>query len=126
MSRIAQTLRATGAAGPQGVIPYIVAGDPALEAHSAADASHGGMRCGYYRTGCAVFRPMAEGPVIQQAHERALANGVTSDARWQWSRSFVTAMRTTPVLLMGYANPVLRMGLRDFVDEAQAQDSTLY
>jgi tryptophan synthase alpha chain len=64
--------------------------------------------------------PMAEGPVIQLAHERALANGTTLNRALEMVREFRLSDTTTPVLLMGYANPVMHMGYARFADAAAA------
>jgi tryptophan synthase alpha chain len=62
--------------------------------------------------------PMAEGPVIQLGHERALAHGATLLKTLDMLREFRKSDSETPVLLMGYANPVMHMGYRAFVDAA--------
>ena len=62
--------------------------------------------------------PMAEGPVIQRAHERALEKGVSLADILVVVAQFRQADTDTPVLLMGYANPVVTMGYRDFADRA--------
>jgi tryptophan synthase alpha chain len=64
--------------------------------------------------------PMAEGTVIQLAHERALAKGVSLRTVLSMVREFRELDSTTPVLLMGYANPVVRMGFSEFADAAGA------
>jgi tryptophan synthase alpha chain len=62
--------------------------------------------------------PMAEGPVIQQAHERALANGTSLKGVLEMVGEFRQSDSSTPVLLMGYANPVMHMGYAAFSDAA--------
>jgi tryptophan synthase alpha chain len=62
--------------------------------------------------------PMAEGPVIQLAHERALANGTGLRNVLELVREFRQDDKDTPVLLMGYANPVEHMGYAVFADAA--------
>jgi tryptophan synthase alpha chain len=63
--------------------------------------------------------PMADGPVIQRASERALKHGVGLDRVLALVREFRSGNQTTPVVLMGYANPIEAMGTGRFVDEAQ-------
>ena len=64
--------------------------------------------------------PMSEGPVIQQAHERALANGARLRDALDMVETFRQRDTDTPVLLMGYANPVEHMGYAAFADRAAA------
>lgn len=64
--------------------------------------------------------PMSEGPVIQLGHERALANGTSLRSVLQMVQEFRRQDATTPLLLMGYANPVVHWGYADFADAAAA------
>jgi len=64
--------------------------------------------------------PMSEGPVLQLGHERALANGTSLRAVLAMVSEFRQTDDTTPVLLMGYANPVVHMGYAAFADAAAA------
>jgi tryptophan synthase alpha chain len=64
--------------------------------------------------------PMADGPVIQRSSERALANGVTLRDVLAYVAEFRRKDNATPVVLMGYANPIERMGLAKFVKDAKA------
>ena len=118
VSRIAQRFEQLAQQGRKAVIPYIVAGDPAVEL--TVPVMHRMVECGadIIELGVPFSDPMAEGPVIQQGHERALENGVTLNAALAMVEEFRHNDETTPVLLMGYANPVLRMGCETFVDKA--------
>lgn len=119
-SRIAGRFRQLAEQGRKALIPYIVAGDPELEA--TVPLMHALVAGGadIIELGVPFSDPMAEGPVIQQAHERALANG----ARLRDVLAMVATFRRddgkTPVLLMGYANPVEHMGYARFADQAAA------
>jgi tryptophan synthase alpha chain len=62
--------------------------------------------------------PMADGPVIQRASERALANGIGMRQVLQFVTEFRRRDMTTPVVLMGYANPIERMGPTAFIEAA--------
>ena len=65
--------------------------------------------------------PMADGPVIQRAGERALKHGVGLVGRpCDWSGDFRKRIEATPVVLMGYANPIEAMGVEKFVAAAKA------
>lgn len=120
MSRISERFRLLAGKGRTALIPYIVAGDPLREMtvplmHRLVDSG-----ADIIELGVPFSDPMAEGPVIQKAHERALENGVTLLRVLDMVREFREADSTTPVLLMGYANPVMHMGYPKFVDAAVA------
>lgn len=124
MSRIASTLSALKAQGRKALIPYVTAGDPALELsvpimHALAQGG-----ADIIELGVPFSDPMADGPVIQKASERALQRGVGLKQVLQWVSEFRQRDAKTPVVLMGYANPIERFDLRDgagaFVDAAAA------
>lgn len=118
MSRLRERFDALRAAGRRALVPYVVAGDPpgvdTVEllcelADSGADV---------LELGVPFSDPMSEGPVIQRAHERALEAGVRLRGVLEIVRAFRERDGATPLLLMGYANPVERMGYRQFADAA--------
>ncbi|MEZ5502564.1 MAG: tryptophan synthase subunit alpha [Halioglobus sp.] len=118
MSRIAGRFRELAEQGRTALIPYIVAGDPGQDVtvrlmHRLVDSG-----ADIIELGVPFSDPMAEGPVIQQAHERALANGTTLGTALRMVGEFRKADTGTPVLLMGYANPVMHMGYAAFADAA--------
>lgn len=118
MSRIAGRFKALAEQGRTALIPYVVAGDPGQSC--TVPLMHKLVESGadILELGVPFSDPMAEGPVIQQAHERALANGVTLSAVLEMVREFRLSDSTTPVLLMGYANPVMHKGYAAFADAA--------
>ena len=120
MSRIAARFRQLAENSEKALIPYIVAGDPGLDV--TVELMHRLVESGadIIEVGVPFSDPMAEGPVIQLAHERALANGSSLRAALDIVRSFREADSDTPVLLMGYANPVEHMGYAEFADAAHA------
>jgi tryptophan synthase alpha chain len=120
VSRIAGRFEQLARQGRTALIPYIVAGDPALDA--TVPLMHRLVEQGadILELGVPFSDPMAEGPVIQLAHERALANGTTLAKVLELVREFRQRDANTPVLLMGYANPVMRMGYAQFADAAAA------
>ena len=120
MSRIAGRFQQLAEQGRTALIPYIVAGDPGQDV--TVQLMHRLVERGadIIELGVPFSDPMAEGPVIQQAHERALANGTTLAAVLGMVRDFRKSDSTTPVLLMGYANPVMHMGYAAFADAAAA------
>lgn len=120
MSRIAGRFLQLAEQGRTALIPYIVAGDPGQDVtvplmHRLVDSG-----ADIIELGVPFSDPMAEGPVIQQGHERALANGTSLTVVLDMVRAFRQSDSTTPVLLMGYANPVMHMGYAAFADAAAA------
>lgn len=120
MSRIAQTFDALKAQGKTGLITFITAGDPspALTVPLMHALVAGGADI--LELGVPFSDPMAEGPVIQRACERALAQGVRMRDVFDFVRAFRQTNQTTPVVLMGYANPIERMGQGAFIAAATA------
>lgn len=118
MSRIAGRFQQLAEQGRTALIPYIVAGDPTLD--MTVPLMHRLVEKGadIIELGVAFSDPMAEGPVIQLAHERALASGASLTGVLAMVKTFRETDTTTPVLLMGYANPVMHMGYAAFADAA--------
>lgn len=107
-------------AGRTALIPYVTAGDPSLEA--MPELMHALVRAGsdVIELGIPFSDPMADGPVIQRAAERAIRRGTGLRQVLEIVARFRQDDDTTPVVLMGYANPIERMGQQAFVDAAQA------
>jgi tryptophan synthase alpha chain len=120
MARIAARFAALGAAGRKALIPYITAGDP--DPLLTVRLMHALVESGadILELGVPFSDPMADGPVNQRSSERALANGVSLGAVLGMVREFRGSDRDTPVVLMGYANPIEAMGIEKFVVEAAA------
>ena len=120
MSRIAGRFQQLAAQGRTALIPYIVAGDPSQDI--TVPLMHRMVESGadIIEIGVPFSDPMSEGPVIQQGHERALANGMCLSRVLELVQEFRTSDDTTPLLLMGYANPVMHMGYAAFADAASA------
>jgi tryptophan synthase alpha chain len=118
MSRIEKRFAALAAAGRKGLIPFMTAGDPdparTVEfMHALADGG-----ADVIELGVPFSDPMADGPVIQGASERALARGVRLRDVLDNVRVFRERDAETPVVLMGYANPIERMGVAPFARAA--------
>ena len=120
MSRIAACLEACQANGRKAVIPYIVAGDPWREVTVPAMHTLVAAGADLIELGVPVSDPMAEGPVIQLGHERALAHNVGMLDVLAMVTEFRQQDPNTPVVLMGYANPVEVMGYEAFAQAATA------
>jgi tryptophan synthase alpha chain len=118
MSRIAATFERLAAQGRKALIPYVTAGDPYADV--TVELMHGLAAAGadVIELGVPFSDPMADGPVIQRASERALARGVSLARVLDMVREFRATDAVTPVVLMGYANPIERFGPDRFVDEA--------
>ena len=118
MSRIEKTFAALAAKGRKGLIPFITAGDP--EPARTVEYMHALAKGGadVIELGVPFSDPMADGPVIQRSSERALARGVTLRRVLDDVRTFRQTDETTPVVLMGYANPIERMGVEAFAKAA--------
>lgn len=120
MSRIQTTFTRLQAAGRQALIPYITAGDPRPAV--TVDLMHALVQGGadIIELGIPFSDPMADGPVIQLAAERALKHGTSLRNVLEMVAEFRKTDATTPVVLMGYANPVEAMGYPVFAKAATA------
>ncbi|MBB3188836.1 tryptophan synthase subunit alpha [Halomonas cerina] len=120
MNRIDQRFAALRAEGRKALIPYITAGDPSPE-HTVG-FMHALVRAGadVIELGVPFSDPMADGPVIQKACERALRHQVRLSHLFEMVREFRQQDTETPVVLMGYLNPIERIGLEPFADQAAA------
>jgi tryptophan synthase alpha chain len=117
--RIARRFAELAAGGRKAVIPYLVAGDPLPEI--SVPLMHRLVEAGadIIELGVPFSDPMAEGPTIQRGHERALAQGIRLRDVIDMVKRFREQDHDTPVLLMGYANPVVGMGFGAFADRAR-------
>lgn len=118
MSKIQSVLAALAAEQRKGLIPFITAGDPAPD--MTVPLMHALVEGGadIIELGVPFSDPMADGPVIQRASERALQFGVGLRDVLQFVREFRVNNQKTPVVLMGYANPIERMGQQVFIEAA--------
>jgi tryptophan synthase alpha chain len=119
-SRIDTRFAALKAAGRTGLIPFVTAGDPDPE--SMVALLHALVEAGadLIELGVPFSDPMADGPTIQHASERALVKGVGLDAILGWVRDFRQRDAATPIVLMGYLNPIEIHGAARFGREAVA------
>lgn len=119
MSRIAACFQALQAQGKKALIPYVTAGDPHPSItvplmHSMVEAG-----ASIIELGVPFSDPMADGPTIQLAHERALVHNTSLTSILAMVKQFRQTNQTTPVVLMGYLNPIEIMGYEDFAEAAQ-------
>ncbi len=112
MSRIHAVMETLQAQGRTALIPYITCGDPFADATPQLMQALADGGADIIELGVPFSDPMADGPVIQKASERALARGIGAAQVLDAVRSFRTGNQSTPVVLMGYANPVERYDQR--------------
>lgn len=119
MSRIQVTFAALKSQGRKALVPYITAGDPHPK-HTVA-IMHALVQSGadMIELGIPFSDPMADGPVIQRAAERALAHNVSLGDVLDMVREFRRRDDKTPIVFMGYANPVEAMGQAVFAQHAR-------
>lgn len=120
MSRIAGTFEGLKARGRKALIPYVVAGDPYPDATVDIMLAMTSAGADVIELGVPFSDPMADGPVIQKAGERALAKGIGMAQVLAMVQAFRVGNDRTPIVLMGYANPVERYGVDRFVADARA------
>ena len=119
MSRISKTFESLKAQGRKALIPFVTAGDPSPAI--TVPLMHALVEAGVdvIELGVPFSDPMADGPVIQRASERALKLGVGLNDVLAYVAEFRKTNQTTPVVLMGYANPIERMGMKLFAERAR-------
>ncbi len=119
MSRIQKTLAALKAANRKALVPFITAGDPHPR-HTVA-FMHALVRGGadIVELGVPFSDPMADGPTIQLACERALTHGTGLWDILDMVREFRREDQNTPVVLMGYLNPIETRGVKAFAERAR-------
>lgn len=119
MNRIDITFNNLKAQQRKALIPFITAGDPALDA--TVPMMHALVKAGVdiVELGVPFSDPMADGPTIQLASERALAHNTSLRDVLAMVAEFRQTNSETPVVLMGYLNPVERMGYENFAEECQ-------
>jgi len=117
MSRIQATFAALRASKAPGLITYVTAGDPDADTSVEILVALAGAGADVLEVGVPFSDPLADGPVIQRATERALARGMTLRGTLDIVRR-VRAEVATPIVLFTYANPVVRMDAATFAREA--------
>jgi len=124
MSRIDSTLSQLKAQGRKALIPFVTAGFPFANSTPSLMHAMAGAGADIIELGVPFSDPSADGPVIQKAGDRALAYGIGLVQVLAMVREFRQTNSTTPVVLMGYANPVERydqkFGVDSFIRDASA------
>lgn len=120
MSRIREIAASAAAKNKKLLIPYVVAGDPDLATTLALLHQLVADGADIIELGIPFSDPSSDGPVIQLGVERALAGGITLKEVLELVAKFRETDTHTPVVLMGYLNPIERMGYEAFVDGSAA------
>jgi tryptophan synthase alpha chain len=117
-ARIDARFAALKAEGRAGFVAYVMAGDPDAETALAILKGLPGAGADIIELGYPFSDPMAEGPPIQRAAQRALGNGMTLAKTLAAVAAFRQGDDTTPIILMGYANPLVGWGFEAFARDA--------
>ena len=120
MSRIEAAFARLRSAGRTALVPYVTSGHPTRESTVPVMQALVAGGADVIELGVPFSDPMADGPTIQRANEQALALGVGLRDVLAYVKAFRAHDDLTPIVLMGYANPIERMGVERFADEARA------
>jgi tryptophan synthase alpha chain len=118
MGRISDRFAGLRAEGRKAFVAYIMAGDPDLETSFAIMQGLPAAGVDVIELGMPFTDPMADGPTIQLAGQRALAGGQTLEKTLDMVRRFRATDATTPIVLMGYYNPIYNRGVDRFLADA--------
>ena len=120
MSRIDARFAELRAAGRKAFVSYIMAGDPDRDTSLAVMKGLPEAGVDIIELGVPFTDPMADGPTIQKAGQRALAGGMTLDTALGMVAEFRREDDATPIVLMGYYNPIYSRGVARFLEDARA------
>jgi tryptophan synthase alpha chain len=118
VSRIARRFAALQREGRAGLVTFLTAGDPDPDTSARLFGGLAGAGADVIEMGMPFSDPMADGPVIQEAGQRALKQGMTLRGTLAMVRELRGADDTTPIVLMGYYNPIYRYGAEAFARDA--------
>jgi tryptophan synthase alpha chain len=119
MTRIDAKFADLRAQGRKAFVAYIMGGDPDVETSLAVMRGLPDAGVDIIELGMPFTDPMADGPTIQLAGQRALERGMTMDKLLDMVRTFRKGDSTTPIVLMGYYNPIYARGVSRFLQEAR-------
>src|SRR5271156_5849187 len=117
--RIGRRFRALSEAGELGLVAYITAGDPSLDATEKIVLAAAEAGADVIELGVPFSDPVADGPTIQRASDRAVRNGTTLSSVIELVRR-LRVHTQFPLVLFSYFNPILQMGIEKFGDAAAA------
>ena len=119
MTRIDAKFSALAAAGKKAFVSYVMAGDPDYDTSLALVKGLPAAGVDIIELGLPFTDPMADGPTIQLAGQRALSAGMTLERTLEMARAFRETDDTTPIVLMGYYNPIYCRGVDRFLADAK-------
>ena len=119
MTRIDATFARLRAEGRKAFVSYIMAGDPDYDTTLTVMRGLPGAGVDIIELGLPFTDPMADGPTIQLAGQRALEGGMTLERTLQMVRDFRAGDQDTPIVLMGYYNPIYSRGVERFLADAK-------
>jgi tryptophan synthase alpha chain len=119
LTRIDDTFARLKADGRKAFVAYVMAGDPDFDTSLAIVGGLPGAGVDIIELGLPFTDPMADGPAIQMAGQRALDAGMTLARTLDLAAAFRRQDRTTPIVLMGYYNPIYSMGVASFLSAAR-------
>ena len=117
-SRLTRRFRALRTAGRGGLVTFVTAGDPDLDSSAMLLRQLPSVGADVIELGMPFSDPMADGPAIQASSQRALAAGMTLAKTLAMVATFREDDKETPVILMGYFNPIYQYGSQSFVEDA--------
>ena len=117
-SRLTRRFRALRTAGRGGLVTFVTAGDPDLDSSATLLRQLPSVGADVIELGMPFSDPMADGPAIQASSQRALAAGMTLAKTLAMVGTFREDDKETPVILMGYFNPIYQYGSQNFVEDA--------
>jgi tryptophan synthase alpha chain len=120
MSRIERRFAALRTEGRAGLVTYLTAGDPDFESSARLFGGLAAAGADLIEIGMPFSDPMADGPVIQDAGQRALRQGMTLRRTLALVGELRRAEEAIPIVLMGYFNPIYRYGPESFAQDAAA------
>ena len=120
MTRIEKRFAALRDNGTKAFVAFVMAGDPDYETSLAVIRGLPAAGVDVIEMGMPFTDPMADGPAIQRAGQRALEQGQTMDRTLAMVRAFREDDTETPLILMGYYNPIYSRGVATFLDEAKS------
>ena len=119
MTRIDDTFARLNTEGKKAFVAYVMAGDPDYDTSLEIISGLPGAGVDIIEMGLPFTDPMADGPTIQLAGQRALEAGQTLPKTLQMARDCRAGDNATPIVLMGYYNPIYSYGVERFLDEAK-------
>ena len=117
-TRLTRRFKALRAAGRGGLVTFVTAGDPDLDSSAMLLRQLPSVGADVIELGMPFSDPMADGPAIQASSQRALAAGMTLAKTLAMVGTFREDDKETPVILMGYFNPIYQYGSQNFVEDA--------